>query len=289
MNVGIHDSDLTGYPNLALMKLSAWHKAKGDTVLKYIALNPYDVVYSSKVFTWTESDPYLPEVTKRGGTGYGLFETLPDEIEHTCPDYNLYDIDYSMGFLTRGCPNKCSFCIVNKKEGKIRGHAELDEFLRHDKVVFLDNNVLASEHGIKQIEQLTSRHIKVDFNQGLDARLIDDKIAKLLSKVRWLKPVRLACDSKSQMSAIQKAVTLLRWHNTTPTRYFVYVLIKDIEDALERIKFIKGLGLDVHAQPYRDFDNKTVPSQEQKDLARWANHKAIFKSVAWEDYKTNDR
>lgn len=284
MNIGLHDPDDTNYPNLALMKISAWHKLKNDNVSFFNALVEYDKIYSSKVFTWT-TDFYLPETSTKGGIGYRLFDNLPNEIEHICPDYSLYGVDYSMGFLTRGCPNKCSWCIVPGKEGDIRSHADIEEFTRHSKVILMDNNILACDHGIQQIEKVAKLGIKVDFNQGLDARLIDKRIAKLLSKVKWLHPVRLACDDQQSMPIVQAAVTLLRWHNVTPSTYFVYMLVNSVEEAVEIAKFLKGLHCDPFAQPYRDYQNNTEPTREQKDFARWVNHKAIFKSVQWDEYQ----
>jgi len=279
------EDDKTKFPNLVLMKLSAYHKAMGDLVEWYMDLtaSKYDKIYSSKVFTFTPKQRLWGNV-EYGGTGNDIKIKLPENIEHICPDYSLYDLDYSLGFLTRGCPNKCAWCIVPEKEGDIKQNADIDEFLRHNKVVLMDNNVLASDHGIEQIEKLIRLKIKVDFNQGLDSRLIDDKMAKLLSKVKWLHPIRLACDTQSQMKHVEKAVRLLRWYNAAPRCYFVYCLIKDIDEALERIKFLKGLNLDPFAQPYIDFRNNIMPTKKQKNLARWVNHKAIFKSVLWEDY-----
>lgn len=286
MRIALHSSDKTHFPNLALMKLSAWHKAKGDIVKWYDDLwaTTYDQIYSSKVFTFTQKDKLFGNV-QYGGTGNDIKTKLPDEIEHICPDYDLYDLDYSLGFLTRGCPNKCSWCIVPEKEGDIKANADIDEFLRHNKVVLMDNNVLASDYGIHQIEKLIKLKIKIDFNQGLDCRLIDDSIAKLLSKVKWLHPIRLACDTMAQMEPIQKAVRLLRWYNARPVRYFVYCLIKDIDEAMERIKFLKGLYCEPFAQPYRDFRNNIEPSKEQKRFSRWVNHTAVFNSIPYEQYK----
>lgn len=284
MKIGLHDSDYTGYPNLALMKLSAWHKKQGDIVSFFTPLEEYEKIYSSKVFTWSK-DCYLPSTAITGGTGYKNYHGLPDYIEHICPDYSLYDIDYSMGFLTRGCPNSCTWCIVPRKEGNIKPHADIEEFAQHKKIVLMDNNILACNYGIKQIEKIIRLGLKVDFNQGLDAKLVDESIARLLSKIKWLHPLRLACDSESQIEAIQKAVTLLRWHNVSPRRYFVYILVRDIKDALERVRFLKAFDLDPFAQPYRDYDNQVAVTQDQKDFARWVNHKAIFKSVPWEEYK----
>ncbi len=289
MKIGIHDADKTKFPNLALMKLSAWHKANGDEVSFYDPLlsSLFDKVYSSKVFTFTETDRELVENVEKGGTGYVLYNNLPDEIEHICPDYELNHLDYSLGFLTRGCPNNCQYCIVPDKEGNITAHANIEEFLRHGKVILMDNNVLASEHGIQQIEKLVKLQIKVDFNQGLDARLIDDTMARLLSKVKWAHPLRLACDQHSQMASILNAVTLLRWHNARPAKYFVYCLVKDVSEAMERVKFLKGLSLDPFAQPFIDYEGGRLPTKQQLEFSRWVNHKAVFNSVEWADYDVN--
>ncbi|BCL59958.1 hypothetical protein DGMP_06510 [Desulfomarina profundi] len=287
MKIALHDSEGKGhkYPNLALMKLSAWHKAQGDTVAWFNPLfADYDKVYSSKVFTWTPEDPYLPKDTIKGGTGYGIKIELPEEVEHICPDYSLYNCQKSYGFLTRGCPNKCQWCFVPEKEGDIRGHADIEEFIRHKEVVLMDNNVLADTHGLNQIVKIGKMGIKVDFNQGLDARLIDNGIAKCLGKVKWIRHIRLACDSVSQIEPIRKAVELLRWHNACPAELFCYVLVKDIDDALERVRFLKGLYVIPFAQPYRDPEGNE-PAQELKDFARWVNHRAIYKKIPWEDYR----
>lgn len=274
------------FPNLALMKLSAWHKAKGDTVewFRPIEQDTYDKVYSSKVFTFNKEDSYLTVPAEKGGTGYGLFNHLDDEIEHIMPDYTLYPMDYSMGFLTRGCIRSCPWCVVPKKEGKIRKNADVEEFLQHKKVVFLDNNVLAHPHGISQLEKIAKIGLSIDFNQGMDARLIDDGIAKIMGKIKWMSSVRLACDDVTQMKSLQSAVQNLRWHNVTPRRYFCYVLVKDVADALERIRFLKGLDVDPFAQPYIAPDG-TPPTKEQKKFARWVNMKSAYKSVTWEDYE----
>lgn len=286
MRIALHAPDKTKFPNLALMKLSAHHRARWDSVEWYDPLrnDKFDLVYSSKIFSWRGEDAYLwhPNVIK-GGSGYNLQASLPDEIEHACPDYSLYGLDYSVGFLTRGCIRSCPWCIVPEKEGKIREHADIDEFLRHDKAVLLDNNVLAHEHGIEQIEKIIQKKTKVDFCQGLDARLIDNATARLLSRVNWLEPLRLACDSSAMIEPVHRAVELLRWHNTTPSRFSVYVLVKDPDEALGRIKYLKGLYLDVFAQAYRDREG-TAPTQEQKDLQRWCDMKAVNKKCTFEDY-----
>jgi len=285
MKVALHDSEKHDYPNLALMKLSAWHKAQGDSVEWFSPLvGGYDRVYSAKVFTWGRRDPYLPEGTIYGGTGHDIRATLPDEVEHICPDYSLYDCQQSYGFLTRGCIRRCEGCFVPEKEGGIREHADVEEFARHREVVLMDNNTLASPHGIAQIEKIARLGLKVDFNQGLDARLIDDGIARLLGKLKWIRHTRMACDSPAMIEPIRRAVELLRWHNVNPAQLFCYVLVRDVEEALERVRFLKGLYVVPFAQPYRD-KSGAEPTKAQKDFARWCNQKAAYKTCTYDDYK----
>ena len=279
--VGLHDADKTNFPNLALMKLSAAYKIKGYHTELYKEGGLYDRVVSSKVFTFTPEN--APSGAIQGGWGRGINSSLPEHVEHICPDYALYSLNYSLGFLTRGCPNVCSWCSVPGKEGDIKAHADFTEFVRHREAVFMDNNVLAHDHGIEQIEKLGRSEVKVDFNQGLDPRMIDNAVAKRLSNLKWLSPLRLACDTDSAMEPIRKAVELLRWHNTSPRQYFCYMLVKDLNNAIERAKFLKGLYVDPFAQPYIPPDG-TKPSRELRRFARWVNTKALFKNQSWEDY-----
>jgi hypothetical protein len=281
------DIDGHNFANLALMKLSAYHKAKGDTVemCSPAEAENYDCGYASKVFTFSVL-PELPAHIELGGSAVDVKKTLPDEVEHISPDYSLYGLTYSMGFVTRGCVNKCPWCLVPEKEGPIRAHADIMEFSRHMDVVLMDNNILAHPHGVQQLEKVAILGHKIDINQGLDARLIDDTTARLLARIKWLQPIRLACDSDIMIPHIEKAVKLLRWHNATPRRYSVYVLVKDVADAVERVKFIKGLHCTPFVQPYRDFENTPV-TQEQRDFAHWANRKQLIGSTTWEDYVKN--
>lgn len=281
--IGLHDADSTKFPNLALMKLSAWHKAQGHETELWQHRKEYEKIYSSKVFTFTPET--APAGAILGGFGRGISATLPEEVEHICPDYSLYGLDYSVGFLTRGCCYDCPPCFVRRKEGGLRANADYTEFVRHDKAVFMDNNVLASPHGVAQIEKLGGTGIKVDFNQGLDARFIDDAMARRLKKLKWAKPLRLACDTKAAMPEIFKAVKFLRKHNVTPTRYFAYLLVTDIDDALERVEFLKTVHVDPFAQPYIPPDG-TPPTDEQRCFARWVNMKAEFKTQTWEEYRS---
>ena len=290
MRVGLINVD-SKIPNLALMKISAYYKAKGHDVHFYSEFADYDLIYASKVFSYTpDFDNYSDNVVK-GGTGYTFNNTvLPDDIEHTCPDYSLYPcIDYSMGFITRGCIRTCNFCIVPKKEGYIRPNADIDEFTRHKNLVCLDNNVLASDFGLTQIEKIISRKIKVDFNQGLDARIITDNpdIAKLLSRVKWLKPLRMAMDNIGEADAVIKATELLRKYKTTPMRYFVYLLVKEnIADAYKRAGICRKYDLNPFAQPYlsQALSYKDI-SKEQINFCKWVNVKIFFKNVDFYNFK----
>lgn len=295
MTVGLIDVDGHNFPNLALMKISAWHKARGDTItwyqpIMYSADNMLDKIYMSKVFTFSADYEYplFAREVERGGTGYKLYgKNLPDEIENTFPDYSIYpDADYAIGFLTRGCTRKCPWCVVPKKEGLLRPAATWQQIKRPDsrKIVFLDNNVLASDHGLAQIEELGHAKVWIDFNQGLDARLITPEVARLLSRCRWIQYIRMACDTSEMLPIIQQAVDNLRAAGVSKSRFWAYALIVDVEEAHSRILRLREMGVEPFAQPYRDFEGGE-PTNIQKSLARWCNHKAIFNSCSWEEYR----
>ncbi len=283
MRIALHKSDSTAFPNLALMKLAAWHRARGDQVEVFNPLPMfamlYDRVYSSKVFSWTP-ERRLPPTAVKGGTGYDLSATLPDEIEHVCPDYGFYGLSYSLGFLTRGCTRSCPWCVVPTKEGEIRAHADIEEFCRHREAKLMDNNVLAHPHGIAQIEKMARMGLAVDFNQGLDARLIDAGIARRLGALRWIRFLRLACDQKSQMPEVEKAVRLLRAAGGPYREYWCYVLVKNVDDAHDRVLFLESLKVTPFAQPYRDWKG-TLPTRKQRIFARWCDQPRIRKTTPW--------
>lgn len=293
MNIGLVDVDGHKFPNLALMKLSAWHKSQGDRTGFADMFGIYDRLYMSKVFTFEPDDlmVYDTKEIMKGGTGYGDYNTtLPDHIEHIYPDYSLYNTDKAYGFTTRGCPNKCKWCVVPAKEGKIKAHAPITEFWNGQRdLVLLDNNILAHPFGLEQLEECARREIHIDCNQGLDARLIanDVEIQKLLARNKWCRPITLACDQKSQMEAVRLSVEGIRKATGRATPFMVYTLLKDdMKDALERIYFLRAMKyVDPFAQPYRDFTKTYNPPQWQKDMARWANRKEIFRSVEFEDYQ----
>lgn len=296
--IGIIDVDGHGnYPNLALMKISAYHKQMGDNVEWYTPFTEkYDIVYMAKVFTFTNDYMYVvnnADCVVRGGTGYDYRTVLPTQIDRMQPDYTIYpniDKHTAYGFLTRGCPNKCKWCVVPKKEGVIRPYMDVDDIAidnRHN-LVLMDNNILATgDYAMEQFEKIINSRYRVDFNQGLDARLVDDEAAKMLAKMRWISSIRFGCDTPTQIVEVEKAISLIDQYSANPKHYFLYTIItKDMNESYERIShFRRNKRIRVQAQPYRELDNpKQVLPQWQKDMARWANRKEIFKTVDFKDY-----
>jgi len=288
--IALIDVDGHNFPNIALMKISSYHKNKGD-VVEWANLANYDKTYMSKIFSFTPDFNYglsnYGEIIK-GGTGYN-FKNLPKKIDSQIPDYSIYPgLTAAYGFLTRGCNNKCSYCIVPNKEGKIKPYADIEDFLSgRNKAVLLDNNVLQSKHGINQIIKIINLKIKIDFNQGLSAKIIaDDKhLAKLLSKVKWIKYIRLACDHSNQIPIVEKAIENLLSFGIKKYRLFIYMLVKEIPDALLRANYFKEIDIDPFAQPFYDFKNNILPNSSQKKFTRWVNRKEIFNSIEFKDYK----
>lgn len=289
MLIGLHDADRMKFPNYALMKLSAWHKARGDTVEWWNPMKTYDRVYSSKVFTYTPVCEYLPPNTIKGGTGYGEHAELPAEVDGCFPDYSIYpDVDYAIGFLTRGCIRSCPWCVVPRKEGTIAPYRTWREIKRPDSrdIVLMDNNILACPHGVDQLQSMVGEEVRIDINQGLDARLITPEIAAILGKLKWIRFVRMSCDTDEMLPVILEKARLLNACGIKNWRLFVYVLVRDIPSAERRCIALREVGMVPFAQPYRDFTGNAEPSDEQRAFARWVNHKAIFKSVLrFSDYK----
>ncbi|MDE7262925.1 MAG: radical SAM protein [Oscillospiraceae bacterium] len=279
----------SGFPNLALMRLAAWHRARGDTVEGGEGFAGYDRVYKSKVFTFT---PDMDTVIRAdeivtGGTGYRDYGSLPAEVEAMPPDYSLYPLwDKAVGFLTRGCIRNCEWCIVPRKEGNIRPAATWEEIKRPDsrKIVFLDNNVLASDHGLEQIDRMGGEQVWVDFNQGLDARLITPETAGMLARLHWIRFIRLSCDTSAMLPVMRQAAAYLREAGAAPARLGSYVLGRDVVEAHRIVTTLRDMGVTPFAQPYRDYGGGE-PTTEQMSFARWVNLKMIFRSCSWEEYQ----
>lgn len=281
----------SGFPNLALMRLSAWHKAKGDVVEWWNGFTHYDRAYLSKVFTYIPDFDYAIDADEiiTGGTGYKDYSSLPPEVEAMPPDYSIHpSYKQAVGFLTRGCVRQCRWCVVPRKEGYIRPAATWEQIKRPDsrEIVFLDNNVLASGHGLEQIDRMGGEPVWVDFNQGLDARLIEPEVAKLLAGLHWIRFVRLSCDTSAMLPVVEQAVAYLREAGIAKSRLWAYVLVEDVEDAHQRVLALEKMGVLPFAQPYRDFEGGE-PTNKQKAFARWVNVLSVHKSCTWENY--NDR
>lgn len=286
MRVGLAQVD-GKWPNLALMRLSTWHKQQGDEVELFTPLRQYDRVYASKVFDFTPDSHYLPAGTTKGGTGYSLTDTLPDDIEACFPDYSLYgNPDYAMGFTTRGCVRSCPFCVISRKEGHLRVVGDLYSFWSGQKeVVLLDNNLTAApiEHFTTVIKQIWTNGLRVDFSQGLDLRLLTDEHAALLAGVHLRKQIHFAWDNPADEVAVRRGLSIVAAHMPL-SRVMVYVLIgfnTTNEQDLHRVEVLRGLGVDPFVMPFNKRD------RYQRNFARWVNHKAIFKSVPWAEYKAS--
>lgn len=292
MNIALLPVDST-YSNLALMKLSAWHKQHGDTVQWYNPLDQYDKVYMSKVFSFTSDYGYYINAyeVEKGGTGYDLHKTLPKAIDRIQPDYTIYpqiDTKTAYGFLTRGCPNRCKWCIVPQKEGKIAPYMDVEEIAVDGRtnLILMDNNILASDYGLEQIEKIIRRKYRVDFNQGLDARLVTDDIARMLARVKWIKRIRFGCDTPAQIAECERAISLLDKYGYRG-EYFLYCIIIDFKESIRRISHWRtNKRVIVHAQPYRELDNPAqVIPQWQKDMAHWADRKELYRSCTFKDFE----
>lgn len=309
LRIGLIDVDGHNFPNLPLMKLSAWHKQEGNLVEWYFPFSDtYDLVYKSKVFSFTPdfNDAINARVVLSGGTGYALqigadglehYNTLydvplPDFIEHIYPDYSLYPKltkNTAYGFLSRGCPRGCEFCHVAEKEGKLSVKvADLSEFWRGQKnIVLCDPNILACREWESLLQQLADSGAYVDFNQGLDARLMTPEKAQMLSRIKT-KEVHFAWDRYEDKEFVLRGLEIYREYNKTTFHghhAIVYTLVNFdtlIQEDYERIYALRKLGY----WPFVMIYDKEHANKHYKRLARWCNNRKIFAQCErFEDYK----
>lgn len=307
MFIGLIDVDGHNFPNLALMKISAWHKAKGDTVEWCVPLIHYDIVYVSKVFgdEYSTMDMTVIQADKiiYGGTGFAIkiidgkevYEKtddgeLPYEIEHTYPDYELYPEltkNKAFGFLTRGCPNNCGFCSVSKKEGLVSHKvADLSEWWNGQKeIVLLDPNTLACRDHLELLQQLADSGALVDFTQGLDARFITEKNIAILKQIK-IKMIHFAFDFMKNEKQIIAGLKLAKERLNIDSRDgIVYMLTNydtSIQEDLYRVKMIKEIG---YAPDVRIYRKNALPRPHiLRDLQRWCNNRMLYQSCDFFEY-----
>lgn len=288
MNVCLIDVD-SKIPNLALMKLSTWHKSQGDEVkLGYDPLwDDPDLCYASKIFDFTPEPEYWPDCEiRRGGTGYDLHARLdlPD-YERIMPDYSLYpDFHYAMGRFTRGCPNRCPWCVVPKMDGnQVRHVADLNDFWQGQEVVrLLDDNLMADhDEFCRACEQLSKAGVHTIW-EALDIREVTDETAKALASVRQEKSIHFAWDSHAQDDAVPRGVEILKRNGIRPYRLMFYILVgfgTTREYDMHRITEVDRLGANPYVMPF----DKSDPYQHY--LARWCNNKFIFRKTTFDDYE----
>lgn len=286
-------------PNIPLMKLSFFYKKIGYFVdfvkcnlpyypnkkkIIYYVPNGYDFYFCSVVFTGNKEYIRGNNIIF-GGTGFDLFTILPDSIEYGECDYSLYpDNDISYGFITRGCIRKCKFCKVPAKEGWIRKVNNIDTIIRHKKVKFLDNNILAYPYHISIFDDLVNRQIKCQFNQGLDIRLITKENSFLLSKMNYLGDYIFAFDSWEDRYIIEDKMYLLDWVNDWQLKFFIYVSpFMPVSYIVNRILWMK----DHKCLPYimRDLSCwYSVNCKFYVDIAAYCNQPNIFKKMSFEEF-----
>lgn len=306
MKIGLYDVDSHNFPNLPLMKISAWHKSQGDEVEWWFPMMHYDKVYVSKVFGDEYSQMDMTAISADeivfGGTGFAITvedgkevyhkdrdKDLPYEIEHIYPDYSLYPEltkDKAFGFLTRGCCNNCSFCLVSQKEG-LCSHkvADLSEWWRGQKeIILLDANILACKDRISLLQSLIDSGATVDFTQGLDARFITPEIAEMLGKIKT-KMYHFAFDfMKNEKQIVKGLKTFVDIVKPDERKCCVYVLTNydtTFEEDIYRVRKLQELGLTPDVRIYR----KNTAPPITRDLQRWCNNRFIYRSgVDFYDY-----
>lgn len=299
MRIGLIDVDGHNFPNLPLMKLSAWHKQQGDSVEWYNPLfsGHMDKVYMSKVFTFTQDYQYFIDADEvvKGGTGYFYpdgGEPLPYDIEHIYPDYTIYSKlteDTAYGFLTRGCPRGCNFCIVGKKDGRCSVKvADLSEFWRGQKnIVLLDPNMFACRDWKDLSQQLIDSNAWVDFSQGCDIRIMTDEKAEYMKRMK-IKQVHFAWDRYEDKDIIIPKFKAFKEITGWDKRKLpVYVLVNfntTLEQDLDRIYTLRDLGYWPYVMVYER--DKLPKGHVMRKLQRWVNMRAVFETTPkFEDYR----
>lgn len=290
MKIGLIDVDGHNFPNVALMKVASWHRMHGDDVQMAIPVfGEYDRIYASKVFTFTpDFDPiqYNAKEIIRGGTGYDIKSRLPEDIDaHRGLCYDLYpQYPFSVQFYSRGCIRSCPFCLVRDKEGSIHSVEPMEWNPNAEWIEVLDNNFFASPDWRVAIADLKMQKMPVKFH-GVDVRIMDEEQAFALNTLKHKGLIHIAWDLP-QLDLTHQLEAMIKY--IKPYKIACYVLVgfnSTKEQDLLRLETLKRLHILPFVQPYRDFENKRIPTQYEKDLARWANRAWLFKKMDFEDFE----
>jgi hypothetical protein len=262
--------------NVALEKIKLYHQLRGDEVLENLPMYKHtcDKIYASCVFSYNKHLTDEWKDCEVGGTGVDLYKTLPQEIEEMKPKIDI-------GFTTRGCVHQCKFCVVPQKEGKIRITGDIYDFWskKSKSIVILDNNILGiPEQFLKISAQIKKENLRVDFNSGMDFRLITDDIVKELFSLKHIHEIRFAFDDYAYKPKVLKALEMLKRNGLKDwqTRWYIYTGVKDtLETVLERCNII-------HSQKQlcyimRDRDPQVQSNKQFIALAKWCNWAVFFK------------
>ena len=287
MKIGLIDVDGHHFPNTALMKIAGYHRAKGDDVMMVFPFEHYDRVYMSKVFTFTPDYTTAIDADEiiKGGTGYDIKSRLPEEIDNwTKPSYSHYIVDFSIQFYSRGCIRRCPFCLVHDKEGDIHPVTPMELNPNGKWIEVLDNNFFANPEWREAIKHLKKQGQPVNFH-GVDIRIMDAEQAEALNSLRLKRNIHIAWDlpQLDLTDKLKEAVKIIK-----PYKLTCYVLVgfnSTPEQDLHRVRTLKSLGITPFVQPYRDYENKTQPSQYAKDFARWANRVELLKTCDFTDFE----
>ena len=266
MKIGLHDSEREylkrkTFPNYALMKISAYHKSLGDTVEWWVR---------------DRTGRFAATFLRKSSKGH-------DRIKMCGIQLQIHE-----NYTVKSSCRVTDWCVVPEKEGGIKPYRTWKELVRQDsdKLVLMDNNILACEYGINQLESLIGSGYRIDLNQGMDARLVTDRIAEILSKLKWIKYLRFSCDTKAQIKAVENAAELLQRHGVKPYKLFIYLLVTpDLEDAAYRVERLKRLsGITIYAQAERNERLGIIPNKMQLEFAQRYVYSGKYRTETWQEY-----
>jgi len=291
MKIGLLDVD-SKIPNLALMKISQWHKLNGDDIEHYMPLahSLYDKVYASKIFNFSDGSDIQQDMIV-GGTGIDLKIILPNEVDQMDPDYSLYNYPHNIGFAQRGCRFKCSFCVVPQKEGKPKSVNTIEKLWTQRSsnfLVLLDNDFFGNPEWKDRIEEIKDLDLKVNFNQGLNIRIISERQAQALASVKFRNlnntgnQVTFAWDQIDDEKVIKRGFQRVVDAGIKPYQMQFYVLVgfdTTPEEDMHRVMMLKGWGCDPFVMPY------TKSDPYQRRFARWVNSRSAFNKCSFEEFK----